>query len=639
MKNHACAAALRRAGKILGAGLWLTSVALAQTVAPPPDRAEPPSGQSMQPRALVQSWEDRSGRTNQPAAVLQAWQSRYSPETKTKLLQSLPKPMFVEVASELGLNFQHSVNPDTWNARAALRIPMDIAGGGVSAADYDQDGFPDLFFCGFVGGRLFHNEGGKKFVDVTAAAGLKIPAETRAAYFIDYDNDGDLDLFVTTAGLGLMLFENDGSGHFKNISAEVGLAGYRDIMHEAVFFDLDNDGLVDIYTASFGRWDQGKEPILGDQNINGTPNRLFHQKMVGGRHVFEEIGASAGVDDPGWTHSVGAWDFDQDGKMDLFSFNDFARANAYRNLGNNKFSKWSYAWGMQEAYTGMGFALMDLDGDGRFEAYVTAISNPLYNAEGTQIRYKMAPGTGLLSNKTLTVLAQTVNNRLYSDTGKGKLENRINELFEPAEMGWAWGVSAIDYENDGDLDFLVLNGTERDPPVLEDESRPYHIAQRDYIKHYDNEPNVFYMNEGRFLYNVSGFCELCYSGNSRSAAWLDFDQDGTLDVAINDYEGKARLFRNVQPNTNAWVRLHLVGTRSTRQAFGARITVEDSQHRTQHAIMVSGMGFLSQAPLDLHFGLGSADGAVRVTVKWPSGTTQQVEGLTTRKLHIITEPK
>ena len=575
-------------------------------------------------------------RVNDPAAGLQAWQSKYSAETKTRLLKGLPKPMFVESAEALGITFQHSVNPEHPKMRAQLQIPMDIAGGGVSAADYNQDGFPDLFFCGYGGGRLFRNEGGKKFVDATQEAGLNVPAESRAAYFIDYDNDGDLDFFVTTMGLGIQLFENDGAAHFKNISEQAGLAAFRDITHEAVFFDMDNDGLLDIYTASFGRWDQGKEPLVGKQNRNGEPNRLFHQKLVNGKHVFEEIGASAGVNDPGWTHSVGAWDFDQDGKVDLFSFNDFARANSYHNLGHGKFAEWSIALNMQKGDNGMGFALMDLDGDGRFEAYVTEISLPLYS-EGAQVRYKMPPGTDFLSNKTLGFLARSVNNRFYCDTGSGKLVNRHNSFFEPAEMGWSWGVSAIDYENDGDLDVLVLNGTEDNPPVLEDESRPYHLAQREFIKNYANDPNVFFMNEDKFMYNVSGFCELSYRGNSRSAAWLDFDQDGDLDVAINDYEGKAKFFRNVQPTKNSWVRFRLVGKRSNRHGFGARISVEDSNHRTQHAIAVSGMGFLSQAPLELHFGLGTATRVARVTIAWPSGITQKIENLDTGRLHTIVE--
>ena len=247
------------------------------------------------------------GQLNDSAARLQAWQSRYSAETKKRVIKSLPKLMFVESAEELGITFQHSVNPEHRKVRAQLQIPMDIAGGGVSAADYNNDGFPDLFFCGYGGGRLWRNEGGKKFVDATVEAGLKVSAESRAAYFIDYDNDGDLDFFVTTMGLGIQLFENDGSAHFKNISEQAGLAIFRDITHEAVFFDMDNDGLLDIYTASFGRWDQGKEPQVGKQNRNGEPNRLFHHKLVNGKHLFEEIGAPARVDDPGWTHSVGAF--------------------------------------------------------------------------------------------------------------------------------------------------------------------------------------------------------------------------------------------------------------------------------------------------------------------------------------------
>ena len=322
--------------------------------------------------------------------------------------------------------------------------------------------------------------------------------------------------------------------------------------------------------------------------------------------------------------------------MDLFSLNDFARGNTYRNLGQGKFAEWSLALHLQKGDNGMGFALMDLDRDGRFEAYVTEISHPLFS-EGAQVRYKMPPGTEQLSIKTLGFLARSVNNRFYCDTGTGRLENRHNTLFEPAEMGWSWGVSAIDYENDGDLDVLVLNGTEDKPPVLEGESRVYHLAQRDYIKNYANDPNVFFMNEDKFMYNVSGFCELCYRGNSRSAAWLDFDQDGDLDVAINDYEGKAKLFRNVQPTKNSWVRVRLVGKRSNRHGFGAKISVEDSNHNTQHAIAVSGMGFLSQAPLEPHFGLGTATRVARVTIVWPAGGTQKVENLEAGRLHTIVE--
>ena len=137
MNDLASANRFRLGGIVLGVWLGLSSAAPAQPLAPPPDQPERPTGPS-----------------RPPPAALQAWQARYSQETKTKLLKSLPKPMFVEAANEVGLSFQHSVNPETRKIRAPLQIPMDIAGGGVSAADYDQDGFPDLFFCGFGGGQI-----------------------------------------------------------------------------------------------------------------------------------------------------------------------------------------------------------------------------------------------------------------------------------------------------------------------------------------------------------------------------------------------------------------------------------------------------------------------------------------------------
>jgi len=573
-----------------------------------------------------------------PSRSASAAAPAYSPQVKARLLKSLPKPMFRDVAQELGIDFVHATDPELRRARAELKIPLDIAGGGVSAADYNADGYPDLFFAGFGGGRLFRNNGGKRFEDVTGPAGLKLEGESRAGYFVDHDNDGDLDLFLTFVGQGVRLFENLGNGAFAERTQEAGFRPYQDITHELVFFDMDNDGLIDIYAASFGRWDQGQEPIVGRQNFNGAPNRLFHHVVESGQHRYQEIGEAAGVADRGWTHSVGAWDYDQDGWVDLFSFNDFGRAHVYHNLGNRTFKESSLELAIQEDYNAMGFALMDLARDGAFEMYVSEISNPTYDDDGKRVRHRHGPGEGVLEDRVLQKLERAVNNRLFRYTKDGLMENVHGKYFEPAEMGWAWDCSPIDYENDGDLDFLVLNGTEDHPPRLEGESRPHYLGQAEYLRFYANDVNVFFLNEGGFLYNISGACELSYPGNSRASAALDFDLDGDLDLAVNDYESRAKLFRNEEPWSNSWVRFRLRGTRSSRDGFGARIRVEDDLGNAQSATKVSGAGFLSQDPMELHFGLGKATRVKRALVHWPSGIEQAVEDLEARRVHTIVEP-
>lgn len=561
----------------------------------------------------------------------------YSAEAKKRLIERLPKPMFREIAQDVGLNFRHTTNPSSIPKRAILEIPMDIAGGGVSAGDYDGDGFDDLFFAGFGGGRLFHNDAGRKFTDVTSVVGLALAGESRAGYWIDYDNDGDLDLFITFMAQPCRLYQNLGQGRFADVSAETGFAAHADITHEAVWFDADNDGWLDVYTASFGRWDLGREPIRGHQNTNGEPNRLYHHRVEGGRHRFDDIAPQAGVNDTGWTHSVGAWDYDRDGKLDLFSLNDFGNARIYRNLGQLKFQESSEPAQLQPLNNGMGFSVMDLDRDGWFEGFVSEISIPVYQ-EGQAIRYRMDPGTITLPEDTLHFLSVTVNNRLYSETGRGTLTNRFAALFEPAEMGWSWDGSAIDYDNDGNLDFSILNGTEDRTPRLKGERREMHLAQARFINRYASEPNVFFMHQEGFWYHVGDFSQTDYAGNSRGCAVFDFDGDGDLDMAINDFESPCKLFRNEQNLGNSWIQIQLVGHRSNRNAIGARLELQDSLGQKHHALVVSRKGFLSQDPIPLHIGLGRAEGIRSGTIHWPSGAQQTLGPLSGKKKHRIEEP-
>ena len=248
----------------------------------------------------------------------------FSPHTKKQLLGSLPDPMFRDITEDVGLNFVHVPDIENWKLRSSLRVPVGIAGGGVSVNDFDSDGDHDVYFAGANGGGLFANSGNGKFTNVTKSAGIITEGETRAGYFIDYDNDGDNDLFLTQVGKPHLLLENSGDATFKDVTKSLNLRSGDHVTHEAVWVDVNNDGLLDVYVANFGDWRKGAVPTLGRKNANAPRNELFIQRLAAdGTRTFEELSERYKVDDRGWTHCVGAYDFNRDGWMDLFSLNDF----------------------------------------------------------------------------------------------------------------------------------------------------------------------------------------------------------------------------------------------------------------------------------------------------------------------------
>ena len=556
----------------------------------------------------------------------------FSAETKEKIMGSLPSPMFREVASKLGIGFVHAPDPTLRQMRARLEVPVGIEGGGVAASDYDGDGFDDLYFPSGGGGRLYRNVGGKKFEDVTEQVGLKLQGESRAAYFIDYDNDGDSDLFITFVASPNRLFENQ-NGRFKDVSDEVGLGGGTDVTHGAVWFDMNNDGLLDLYTAGFGQWLAGASPTIGRDSKNGLPNKLYRHVLRNKKHFFEDVTQAAGLEENGWTHCVGAWDFDFDGHVDLFSLNDFGTSFVYRNLGNGRYQEVSGPLHLDASYNAMNFALMDIDRDGRFEIYVSEIKASMHKQ-----RYaKPSEDTKrIFGAKNLANMRILVANKLYTDPGTGIFRDVHADVIEPAELGWSWGAEAFDYENDGDPDLYVLNGTEESPPILPDEKRPSYVSGRTFVTQFAKERKVFYLSDGGYFYDVSDKAEVAYEGSARGMAYFDFDHDGDLDIAINDYDAPARFYRNEQNAKNQWIGFTLRGTRSNRDAIGARIKIRYGAE-AQYGVVVAGSGFLSQSPKTLRFGLGSAKKVDAVEVIWPSGQQQEVEGFDAGKIHTIEE--
>lgn len=561
----------------------------------------------------------------------------YSETDKRKVLETTEAPMFREITADTGIEYLHQPGKSNWNLRTLLQVPVGLDGGGVAANDFDQDGDVDLYFAGDSCGKLYRNDGLGKFTDVHQEAGLPVKGETRAGYFADYDNDGDNDLLLTFCGGPHVLLNNDGTGKFTDVTRATKLYSSSLVTHEAVWFDMNNDGLLDLYIANYGDWRTGAVPSLGRRNENAPPNELFIQSVdKDGNHQFTEVAKDMGVGDRGWTHCVSAFDIDRDGWLDLFSLNDFGASLVYRNEEGKGFREISGKLKLDDIYNAMNFTLLDINHDGNLSIYVSEIMKLIHR----QRYMRPTEQTEVIFNADVKDnMRIIVNNSLLTMEPGGFFSDRHNLLVEPSELGWAWGVMAYDYENDADDDLVVLNGTETElPPANQKAMRGDmgFIDGRYYLSIFRDEANVCYLQEDGYFYDVSSSNPIAFKGNSRSAVAVDLDEDGDEDVVVINYDAKAMVFENVQSNNNHWIDLQLEGTRSNRNGIGAIVEVRFADLRRFKQV-VSRTGFLSQGAYRLHFGIGKADKVDQVIVKWPSQETQIVEDLAVDQLHLIKE--
>ena len=557
----------------------------------------------------------------------------YSDIAKNQIGNSLPSVLFKDVTLDANIDFTHRPKQEFQERRSELAIPLGIAGGGVAANDFNGDGVTDLYFGGDKGGVLYIGGGNGEFENVTKTTGIETNKETRAGYFVDFDNDGDNDLFVTCVGAPNALFENDGTGNFQDVSESIGLLQDEFTSHEAVWFDMNNDGLLDLYVANFGNWLSGESPTLGRFNTNGHPNRLYRHELKDGKHLLVEVGEELGVDDRGWTHCAGVVDIDKDGWLDLLSINDFGASQVFRNLNGQAFEEVSKEAHLDDIYNGMSFTLLDLNHDSNFSIYISQIMKlthrQRYRRPTEDTKMEFDPD----KKDNLRVL---VANRLFTRAFESRFRDDHNYMIEPANLGWSWDVSGLDYENDADLDLLVLNGTESATPTSTTRDREV-MKGRNYLGKFNYEQNVFFVQDSGYFYDWSDKNPVAFYGNSRGSAFFDFDNDGDLDVLISNYYGSPKVFENLQESNNNWFRLKLEGTRSNRNAIGAVVEVVFGDKR-RYGIVVSGSGFLSQDPYTLHFGLGQADSIDSVKVTWPSGISQDVtDGIKLNQLNAVTE--
>ncbi|HVT60582.1 MAG TPA: CRTAC1 family protein [Thermoanaerobaculia bacterium] len=577
------------------------------------------------------------------------------------------RPQFVDVARQAGVDFVNRHYPAFLDP--ALPFGMIRYGpGGITAVDYDNDGFHDLFIPDGVASKLLRNRGDGTFEDVTESAGLGGLDGVSVAVFADYDNDGWKDLFVSRTFGPNQLFHNNGDGTFTDVTAGSGL-GEDCCTTVASWGDYDNDGCLDLY---LGRYLDPRRAIPTTFYArNGEPNRLYHNNGDG---TFTDVTAQAGVGDTGLCLGTAWGDYDGDGRADLFVVNDFGRCTLYHNNGDGTFEDVTVAAGALAYGAGMNASFADYDNDGRLDLYTTDIRSEhgWFAAPPTVGRYMANSFKQGVWRTDMPLYFQifrqsgldfvdifrqmAAGNHLLHNRGDGTFED-LGVAARANPVGWFWGAVFADFDNDGWLDLYCADGWVYNEPGTEIELEFLNGVvgrQKDYKRGVFFDPRNFggrswhgwernrhLRNEGDGTFREIGRgAGTDLVANSRGVAVADFWNRGALDLAVAASGGRHALLRNEIGSRRHWLQVELVGTRSNRDAVGARVSVASggSAPLRQLREVAAGDGYASQSALRLHFGLGDAAVVDELTVRWPaSGTVETFRDVAADRIVELTE--
>ncbi|MBD5778327.1 VCBS repeat-containing protein [Pelagicoccus sp. NFK12] len=556
--------------------------------------------------------------------------------------------LFSEIPStHSGIDLVNSYNdPRMWGERYQEMV-FGTIGTGVAVADYDKDGLPDLFLAAKTGGsRLYRNLGDFKFEDLTESAGLSLQDDSwsgrlrglfgsgsdqdlpwdQGTAFVDVDNDGWLDLYVTSFNAPNRLYINQGDGTFHEEAEQRGLA-IQDSSGSAAFCDFDRDGWLDVYLQT-NMLDVISQP-------DGRPDRLFRNKGDG---TFEEVTQSAGISGSTSGHSVAWWDYNEDGWPDIYVSNDFSVPDRlYQNNGDGTFTDVLESVLPLTPYYSMGADIGDINNDGLIDLFVGDMAPTSHETDHRGMAISRARE---LANRPPEAAPQRMRNALYLNTRSSRMLEAA-WLFGVARSDWTWSVRFEDFDNDGWLDLHVTNGMIREyhnadilKGVMGAVSRQ---AQRAVMKRSPvmAESNLAFRNkQGQGFERVEQEWGLDHLGVSFGSATGDFDGDGDLDLIYANYDAPFTLYRNDSRDNR--VVFALQGKQSNRYAIGASIeiqTVSGKQIRKH----LNARGYLSTSEPIFHFGLGSEETIQTATIRWPSGNVQTLTNLKANRKYTVPE--
>jgi hypothetical protein len=528
--------------------------------------------------------------------------------------EARPSPIqFTNVAAAAGIKFVH------FKGNKGISINREEFGPGVCVADFDGDGWQDIYFVNgrdlynrgiSVNNALYRNNHDGTFTDVTEKAGVPGTGYGLGCVWGDFDNDGFPDLFVTQYGRNV-LYRNNGNGTFTDVTDKAGVAGNESgAFHSgATFFDYDRDGWLDLYVGSYVALGDKRYCQLGDvlsscapSEYRGSPDALYHNNRDG---TFTNVTAAAKIYQPdGKNLSVAAADYDNDGWPDLFVANDGLNAYLYHNERNGTFKEIGLVTGMAlnaqgRVMAAMCISLGDYDNDGRLDLYISDF--------------------------------QRSSDHLWHNDGKGFFDEVSDQagITRPTREVLSFGGGFFDYDNDGWLDIFIANGHVY--PEVEQATPGTHYRQINSLFH--NEGNGRFAEAGKLAGTGFG---TAYVG--RGVAFADFDNDGFMDVVVANNGDSPVLLHNSGGNGNHFLNFRLLGTKSNRDAMGARIRVVAGAISEIREI-AGGGSYLSQSDLRANFGLGRAGRAETVEVAWPSGLRQVFHNVEADKFYLIEEGK
>ena len=521
-------------------------------------------------------------------------------------------PQFVDITRAAGIDFVHNTG-----AFGEKYLPEEIASG-CAFIDYDNDEWQDILLVngkdwqGHSTGKrqtmgLYRNNQDGTFTDVTETTGLAVEVYGLGVAVADYDNDGDEDLYISCLGAD-RLFQNQGDGTFVDATKLAGIhnPGFGT---SCAWLDYDRDGNLDLFVANYVEWtpetnlfctlDGVNQSYCGPRSYPGQASKLFRNRGDG---TFTDVSRIAQIEDP-TSKSLGVcvFDYNDDGFSDIFEANDTQPNKLYQNNGDGTFIERGMLTGIafdeRGVATGaMGVDTGDYDGSGQESLVIGNFSNEMMN--------------------------------LYHNEGELFIDDApVAKIGLPSLLTLTFGCFFFDFDLDGKLDIFAANGhIESDINAVQSEVT------------YAQPPHLFHnIGDGQFedvALKVGSDLQKPIVG--RGAAYGDIDNDGDWDVLVNTSNGAAHLYRNDGGNRNNWIKLKLIGTKSNRSGIGARIIVQ-SKSGTQIRTLKSGASYCSQSELATIFGIGDDTVIDSITVKWPSGTTDQLVAVKSNQSVIITQ--
>jgi len=576
---------------------------------------------------------------------------------------------------ETGIDFSNNI--DETKLKGGALNEFGYMGGGVGILDVNNDGKKDIFFCGNqVSSKLYLNKGnpekngtGIHFEDITLSAGVSTSDWISGVSVVDINNDGYDDIYLCTyndsAGRRShnLLFINQHNNTFKEESVEYGLAD-TSYSTQAVFFDYDKDGDLDMYLCNYMLNASYSANYLFQKNLSGNSpanDKLYkNDGFKNGHPVFTDVSKEAGIKEDGYGLGVSVSDFNMDGWPDIYVSNDFVsnddfwlnNKNARLNdkVGQGTFSNMLDRSTKHQSYSSMGSDAADINNDGKID-FATVDMMPEDNFRQKQIysfmnydRYQQERNMGYSPEFSRNIL-QLNNGNFYNGDTSIPYFSEIGQLAGMSETDWSWSILFVDFNNDGYKDLHITNGIGRDfinADFIEYSKTARNASSEEQTKKMLNDkivslghvevPNYLYLNNGNYTFtNITDSSGIKEKSLSTGAAYVDLDNDGDLDLVVNNINGPAFILINNEnqpgkPRTNHSLSFILHGDSLNTKGFGAKVFVySNGTEQLQEEYPVR--GYLSSVDTKLLFGMGKNKTVDSVVIVWPNDKKQILQNL------------